>query len=413
MNNTKSSGNTSNSYVVMPELFELIFKSDELFRKSSAAFSYAEKSGYRMLFSARDILYKIYPNGPCECRTPDEYVERIEAIGAILQNIPDGVTVAFPGLISFPHEFSYESWNDDLTRRILSISNSLTLNYTYQPNFDVVSSILKNADDFNLSLNIIYDRSIPHEHINRITELWKKGKDITLCSTYGVSPPYNNGTGIYDGIFMIPGKTLLKKKALDLKGVDLPFDDISEFYPIIREKVVRIFKDEISLRFSHSSRLTPYYKREPLSDLLEPLGIFYPTCLGTDDEPRVNGILTGGAVDDAVVVTTDSFCCHNDEELAMILRSVTAACLTVNGKYPITLRPSFRNTTQISHKNELTYKLKSHARLSQIFRGSSILELSITNDFEFCDPDLLSSVISGFFRLGGTMIKFTQKGESL
>ena len=71
--------NTSTA-IIAPDLNRLVLFPRRLEKLTAEAFEYADPTRFRDIFAMREFLHYIYPDNANDCKTPDEYVSRLEKI---------------------------------------------------------------------------------------------------------------------------------------------------------------------------------------------------------------------------------------------------------------------------------------------------------------------------------------------
>jgi len=413
MKNSNRSGNITASSVIMPELSRIFTDPRELDRITSAAFSHADFTERKQLFAMREMLHHIYPNGIPKCSSPEDFVPILECISDFKtsHDLPDGYDILFPGLITPPDDLASHEWTSDKLRRIVSLSNCITLMADTPTHTEFALQILSHAYGTNTDITVLINRRLSEKLYETLQELYEHGVFVTLCdmscalrmldTAYGHN---GNRFATSNGRLMIPGKTAITCRTISLKKL-LSDKKESDQYHQIKTLVKEILDDEISKRFNRSSKRHLYHRpNKELSPLL-PWELFYSGCIGKENTDKIREIFSGGADYDVISVTP---CDFPSENTADILNCLAAACNYYNGEYPIKIVPHFNDTRNISHDSDIRQIMIDHASFAGNIIGGPMLELYLDDTAEFPEQ----SLIHGFFGIGGVMLKIKKEVDT-
>lgn len=396
MNQNKNSDVTAEITVVSPE-FSLLHDLTVLDKHTVDAFIFADKKGRRILFEMRRLIQFL---SSYESSETDLLFNLKHYLNAA--DIPANIHVMFPGNID-----SFNISADEVDK-IISIANSITISHTNPYLSKLIRHMETNGCPSITSFNIQAERRVSAGTAKLLSELWKKGVDLTLCNKQNIlnmlSAAGIDCTGTFDvfrGMLTVPGKTVVSRIPVEITEEN----EYTAIKEMLREKI----KAEISRKFARSTKGTLYYRNDKTDENLYSLGLLYNKCISTDDG-KIKSILCGGA--DYDILNFQIFRSSGDGTTVLeAAKSLSAACRYLDGLYPLKPLPSFRDIRRAESTSDLNNIIKDHTSISAYMGGGAILELDAGGTDIFSNSDLLASFISDFFGHGGMMLKLLG-GES-
>ncbi len=413
MTKQHSSDNASVSTVVVPELSSLIHAPAKVDSALADAFSYAEPSKFRQILLMKKLLSDIFGGEIPQSCTLGQCVAAYEKLNDVLcENITKGIIPVFPGRMSPSLDPVSANIDEATINRFAALGGSVTFSLKCKAERELLFAITDCREIRFKYISMITDRSSAEDSARLIARLTNFGTTVTVCGDTPLSTAMSvlgfcscRSVSIFDGHILIPGMTVLRQSPPFLAS----FDD----YTSVRSAVTDIAESEIKRLFSHSAKGRPYYKPISENALPSEWALFYPNCLGSPDDPRIRGVLTGGAVYDCISVTPKlSESETNDTEfMERALRYTASACRSLEPRYPLKIVPHYKDRRTVSNKGELIEAVRSHIRIFRDLWGSFSLCISFTEDFVYPSDAEFSSILKGFFGLGGLMITFLPEGD--
>lgn len=407
------SGNNAEGYVLLPELSRILCDGESMSQVTSNAFVTAGSRGRKLLLSVRQLLNSAYPDGTFKCRCAEEFVFALEKICNFASENPiDGTYPLLPSTITPPANIDPHLISDAVYERIPSVGGEITVDLTDVRNIEFATRLLRFADRASASLSIVTDRRIPSQIADSIARLWKSGTSVTLCNRTNSFEllGFCGAPVIFKGAAFSSGDAVIRQLSLDpslFNGCTSPF-----FYSTVKAVTDEILSDEFSRRYCNDKGKHVRFRLRNYSPLSRPWFCCYKCAFQNIKSTCTGAALTGAPKHDILLLDLGDIRnldpCNTPRT---VLKYFSAASTVFRDDYPFRLIPYYRDIVCIDSTRDLTEALITHAESVCGLSVSSVLELIPSRSFEFPEPSELSSLISGFYGLGGASIQFSRGGE--
>lgn len=409
---TANSGNNAESYVLLPELSRIICDGEELSRITSSAFATAGPRSRKLLLSARGLLNSAYPSGTFKCLCAEDIAYALEEICGLQSISPaDGTYLLLPGVVAPPSHIDPSLIPNEVYRRITDIGGEITVNITDSRSAEFASRLLRSACGA-ASVSIVADRLIPSSVTDSASALWSSGGSVTFCNRTNAFKllGFSGAPAVFDGAVFPSGDAVIRQMPLDpelFNGCTSPF-----LYGTVKAVTDEILSNEFSRRYYDSEKGRDRYQPRKYNPLSAPWFCCYKCAFQNPRNARTGAALVGTPKHDILLLrlgdirTLDP--CNSPRTL---IKYFSAASTVFANDYPFRLIPYYRETVRVESLRELSEALVAHAETVCGLSVCSVLELVPSRSFEFPAPSVLSSLISGFFGLGGASIHLSKGGQ--
>ncbi len=409
---TANSGNNAESYVLLPELSRIICDGEELSRITSNAFATAGSKSRKLLLSARELLNSAYPSGTFKCGCAEDIAYALEQICSLGSIFPaDDTYLLLPGAIMPPSHIDPSLIPENVYRRITNIGGDITVDITDSRSAEFASRLLRSAGG-TASVSIVADRLIPASVSSAASALWSSGASVTFCNRTNAFRllGFDGAPVVFDGAVFPSGDAVIRQMPLDpelFNGCTSPF-----LYGTVKAVTDEILSNEFSRRYYDTGKGRGRYQPRKYSPLPAPWFCCCKCAFQNPRNARTGAALVGTPKHDILLLrlgdirTLDP--CNPPRTL---IKYFSAASTVFANDYPFRLIPYYRETVRIDSLRELSDALVAHAETVCGLSVCSVLELVPSRFFEFPAPSVLSSLISGFFGLGGAAIHLSRGGQ--